>query len=194
MRGREHFLAILLMRAAAVAPALDRLVVEVLARTRLRVGELCALEANAVVRIGATYWLKVPIGKLHNDRYLPLHPLVVELLGTWRSEKVNQDKDLLITDHGRPLDRHGVGRIVKRTGQAAGVGHVHPHRLRHTLATQAEMSDDARTASFGMVRDQEPIRVLGFVSCSRGSELKRDIPAQADHPPPEPHQLQHCVT
>jgi len=126
-----------LMRAAAVAPALDRLVVEVLARTGLRVGELCALEANAVVRIGATYWLKVPIGKLHNDRYLPLHPLVVELLGTWRSEKANQDKDLLITDHGRPLDRHRVGRIVKRTGQAAGVGHVHPHRLRHTLATQA---------------------------------------------------------
>lgn len=53
------------MRAAANAPQLDRLVIEVLARTGLRVGELCALEANAVVRIGATYWLKIPIGKLH---------------------------------------------------------------------------------------------------------------------------------
>jgi site-specific recombinase XerD len=125
------------MRVASTAPPLERLVVEVLARTGLRVGELCALEANAVVRIGATHWLKVPIGKLHNDRYLPLHPLVVELLDAWRSEKANQDKGLLITDRGRPLDRHRVGRIVKRIGHAAGVGHVHPHRLRHTLATQA---------------------------------------------------------
>jgi integrase len=114
-----------LMRAAANAAPLDRLVVEVLARTGLRVGEPCALEANPVVRTGATHWLKVPIGKLHNDRYLPLHPVVAELLEAWRSEEANQDKDLLVTDHGRPLQRHFVARVVRRVGNAAGVGHVH---------------------------------------------------------------------
>ena len=37
------------------------------------------LDADAMVRIGETHWLRVPVGKLHNDRYVPLHPLLVEL-------------------------------------------------------------------------------------------------------------------
>lgn len=126
-----------LMRAAAVAAPLDRLVVEMLARTGLRAGELCALQADAVVRIGATHWLRVPVGKLHNDRYLPLHPILVDLLDDWRATMSADDTGLLISDRGRPLDRHQLGRIVRRVGRAAGIGHVHPHQLRHTLATQA---------------------------------------------------------
>ena len=43
----------------------------------------------------------------------------------------------LLEIDGRPLDRHRVGRIVRRVARAAGLGHVHPHQLRHTLATQA---------------------------------------------------------
>src|SRR5262249_48592361 len=35
------------------------------------------------------------------------------------------------------LDRHLISRIVHRVARAAGVPGVHPHRLRHTLATQA---------------------------------------------------------
>jgi integrase len=121
-----------LMRAATIAAPLDRLVVG------LRAGELCALQADAVVRIGATHWLRVPVGKLHNDRYLPLHPLLIDLLDHWRATAVADDASgLLITDRGRPLDRHLVGRIVRRVGRAAGIGHIHPHQLRHTLATQA---------------------------------------------------------
>jgi hypothetical protein len=43
----------------------------------------------------------------------------------------------LVADHRGPLDRHAISRIVHRVGSAAGVDGVHPHRLRHTLATQA---------------------------------------------------------
>ena len=124
-----------LMRAAATARPLDRLVVEVLARTGLRAGELCALETNAVVRIGGDHWLRVPVGKLRNDRYIPLHPVLVELVDQWRDS--HDSNDLLITDQGRALDRHHVGRIVRRVARTAGIGNVHPHQLRHTLATQA---------------------------------------------------------
>lgn len=126
-----------LMRSAAVAEPLDRLVVEMLARTGLRVGELCALEANAVVRIGAAHWLRVPLGKLRNDRYLPLHPVLVDLLDNWRAD--HPDDAMLITRHdGRPLARDVVARIVRRIARTAGITEaVTPHRLRHTLATQA---------------------------------------------------------
>src|SRR5262249_21933178 len=42
-----------------------------------------------------------------------------------------------VADHRGPLDRHLISRIVHRVARAAGVPGVHPHRLRHTLATQA---------------------------------------------------------
>ncbi len=39
--------------------------------------------------------------------------------------------------NGGPLSRHQITRMINRIGKAAGIGHVHPHQLRHTLVTQA---------------------------------------------------------
>jgi site-specific recombinase XerD len=55
-----------------------RLMVELLARTGMRVGELSGLQDDAVVRKGDGYRLHIPVGKLHNDRYVPLHPMLVD--------------------------------------------------------------------------------------------------------------------
>jgi integrase len=60
---------------------------------------------------------------------------------------------------GERLDRHGAARIVRRVTRRAGITKpVGPHTLRHAFITAGQMSDVAGTASFGMVRDQEPIR------------------------------------
>jgi integrase len=48
-----------------------RLIVELLARTGMRASELGALESDAMVTVGDTHWLRIPVGKLHNDRYVP---------------------------------------------------------------------------------------------------------------------------
>ncbi len=125
-----------LMRAASNADPVDRLVIEMLARTGLRVGELCTLTADAVVFINSRHWLRVPVGKLHNDRYIPLHPQLVELLNDNQTNR-DDDIDRLIIRNGEPLNRHQITRIVSRIARTAGIGHVHPHQLRHTLATQA---------------------------------------------------------
>ena len=140
-----------LMRAAAQADPTRRLIIEMLARTGLRVGELCALPADAVVRMQRRHWLRVPVGKLHNDRYVPLHPQLVELLDAHQTGR-NDDLDRLIVWKGRPLNRHQITRILKRVAKTAGIGHVHPHQLRHTLATQAinrGMSLEAVAAMLG---------------------------------------------
>jgi len=125
-----------LMRAAAVAAPVRRLVVEMLVRTGLRVSELCTLEADAVMFKNGRHWLRVPIGKLHNDRYVPLHPQLLELLDTHQAERTDS-LDRLIVKDSRPLSRDQVARMVVRVAKVAGIGHVHPHQLRHTLATQA---------------------------------------------------------
>jgi integrase/recombinase XerD len=64
-----------LLRAARADPdPLSRLIVELLARTGIRRSELLGLTVDAVVQIGSACWLRIPVGKLHNDRYIPLHP------------------------------------------------------------------------------------------------------------------------
>jgi integrase len=128
----------LMAAARAASDPRDRLVVEVLARTGLRAGELCDLEADAVVRIGDGHWLRVPIGKLRNHRYVPLHPQLVELLADWTAQNLEHIRrhHRLVADERGILDRHLLFRIVRRVGRQAGV-RVHPHQLRHTLATQA---------------------------------------------------------
>ena len=117
----------------------DRLVVELLARTGMRVGELVNLEADAVVQIGANHWLRIPLGKLRNDRYVPLHPQLVTLLAEWTATNLEHIRayQRLGADHRGSLNRHSISRIIHRIGRVAGVPGVHPHRLRHTLATQA---------------------------------------------------------
>jgi site-specific recombinase XerD len=128
----------LLRAAQAERRMLVRVVVEVLLRTGLRVGEFTALAADAVVLIGAGHWLHVPVGKLHDDRYLPLHPHLVTLIGDYRTAHVAPDNPLLLPrENGRPLDRHTTTRLINKAGAAAGLPHIHPHQLRHTLATQA---------------------------------------------------------
>jgi site-specific recombinase XerD len=117
-----------------------RLVAQVLARTGLRASELCELAADAVTRIGNdSYWLRVPVGKLRNDRMIPMHSEVVELFAEWTATNnthIRATRRLLADDH-RPIDRRTVHRIVARIGAIAGIDDMHPHRLRHTLATQA---------------------------------------------------------
>lgn len=129
------------MAAARAHPvARYRLVAQVLARTGLRASELCELAADAVIRIGNdSYWLRVPVGKLRNDRMIPMHPDVVDLFAEWtaaNSDHIRHSRRLL-ADHHDPIDRRTVHRIVARIGAIAGIDDMHPHRLRHTLATQA---------------------------------------------------------
>ena len=115
-----------------------RLMVELLARTGMRVGELAALEDDAMVQISETFWLRIPVGKLHNDRYVPLHPILVDLITDYRRTRgPSHSGQLVVRNDGQPFDRRTIHRYVEAVAKRAGVGHVHPHQLRHTLATQA---------------------------------------------------------
>jgi len=126
------------MRAARSEPRpLLRLALELLGRTGMRVGELCGLEADATVKIGDTHWLRIPVGKLHNDRYIPLHPQLVDMLEEWSQHPDCGVGGRMLNNEGRPLNRHAVARMCDRCARKAGIGHVHPHQLRHTVATQA---------------------------------------------------------
>ncbi len=143
----------LLRAAQAQRRQLIRVTVEVLLRTGLRVSEFTGLRSDAIVHIGAGPWLHVPVGKLREDRYLPLHPQLISLVDDYRAAHVPPEHPLLLPrENGRALDRHTVTRMINKAGAAAGLGHIHPHQLRHTLATQAinrGMSLEAIAAMLG---------------------------------------------
>jgi site-specific recombinase XerD len=144
----------LLQAARAHPDPFVRLVVEMLARTGLRKSELMALRTDAVVQIGTGYWLRVPVGKLHNDRFIPLHPHLKALLDDWITEQRSTGvrSQLVFVDRGRPIPASRVDHALDQVARAAGIGNVTPHQLRHTLATQAinrGMSLEALAALLG---------------------------------------------
>jgi site-specific recombinase XerD len=144
-----------LMRASRSDPdPLSRLIVELLARTGIRKGELLGLTVDAVVQIGSAFWLRIPVGKLHNDRYIPLHPQLKDMLDDWivNHRPTGLRTDRLLLERNRPLTALRVSNALSRLSHDAGIGHVTAHQLRHTLATQAinrGMSLDAIAALLG---------------------------------------------
>jgi site-specific recombinase XerD len=128
----------LLIAARADTDPFVRLCVEMLARTGLRKGEFIRLTIDAVVQIGSAFWLRVPVGKMHTDRYIPLHPQLKTLLDSHLADRPHVLRsELLFHDYGRPITGSKVDAAVTKAATAAGLGHINPHRLRHTLATQA---------------------------------------------------------
>jgi site-specific recombinase XerD len=130
-----------------------RLAVEFLARTGMRIGEFVDLTVDSVVQIGSAFWLRIPLGKLRNDRYIPLHPQLKQLLDDWIAQRpANLRSDYLFIEHGRRITRSRVQGAVHKAARRAGIGHITPHQLRHTLATQAinrGMSLEALAALLG---------------------------------------------
>lgn len=143
----------LLAAARADDDPFVRLAVELLARTGIRRGELLALTVDAVVQIGSAYWLRIPVGKLRTDRYVPLHPELKALIDDWLAARPGAPRsNLLFCEHGRPISTTRLDQALHKASGAAGIGRVTAHQLRHTLATQAlnrGMSLDAIAALLG---------------------------------------------
>ena len=82
-----------------------RLGVELLARPGMRVGELCDPEADAVTIMNGEPWLRIPVGKLHNDRYVPLQPILVELIAEYQASDGPFTPGRLLSGAEGPLRR-----------------------------------------------------------------------------------------
>ena len=88
-------------------------------RTGIRRGELLDLTVDAVVQIGSAYWLRIPIGKLHNDRYIPLHPQLKDLLDDWitHHRPAGLRTERLLIERNRPITAHRVARALTPSGR-----------------------------------------------------------------------------
>lgn len=155
----------------------------------LRIGELLDLELDCVHEIvGHGSWLKVPLGKLDTERMVPLDDETVTLIDRItqtrsagrplthpRSRRPTQ---FLFTHHGRRLSQNAVRSELARSAQAAGIGHVTPHQLRHTYATaliNAGVSLQALMALLGHVSAEMSLRYAHLFDSTVRAEYERAL-------------------
>ena len=120
----------------------DRVLLELLYGSGLRVSELSALDLDAVSLREAEVRV---LGKGRKERLVPLSGKALEALeaylprrGELRDPKTRalDDKALLVTRRGRRLGVRRVQFLVQRYGAlGAGRPDLHPHALRHSCAT-----------------------------------------------------------
>jgi integrase len=155
----------------------------------LRIGELLDLKLDCVHEIGGHgAWLKVPLGKLDTERMVPLDDETVRLIDricTTRSTgkplphpRTGRPTQFLFTHHGRRLSQTTVRKELARSAQAAGIGHVTPHQLRHTYATalvNAGVSLQALMALLGHTSAEMSLRYAHLFDSTVRAEYERAL-------------------
>lgn len=126
----------------------DRCILELLYAAGLRVSELCDMELDAldlqsgIVRV---------FGKGSKERLVPLHNLVLDMLGqylsTWRPAFRPACKKLFLNRSGSGLTRQYIWKMIKKYAAQCGIrSGISPHTFRHSFATHLlEGGADLRT-------------------------------------------------
>jgi len=120
--------------------ARDTAIIEVLAGTGLRVGELLALTIGDIELHERSGSLTVREGKHGSYRTIPLTKEVRTALQAYLSDHPDSDSPdshLWISGHGPITHRSSILRILNKYASRAGIEvDISPHILRHTFATR----------------------------------------------------------
>jgi len=161
----------------------------------LRIGELLDLEMDCVHEVpGNGSWLKVPLGKFDTERMVPLDDDTLDLLDRISSTRsagrplpnprTGRPADFLFTHHGHRLGQNAVRGELARAGEAAGLGKLTPHQLRHTYATalvNAGVSLQALMALLGHVSAQMSLRYGQLFDSTIRTEYERALDLAKAH-------------
>ena len=124
-----------LLVAAGLGPPTEHALISLLALNGLRVSEATGadIEHLGLERGHRTLTITRKGGKVVT---IPLAPRTARAIDLAIGERT--EGPVFLAADGRRLDRHGAGRIVRKTARRAGIGKaVTPHTLRHAFITAA---------------------------------------------------------
>ena len=118
----------------------NKALLELLYASGLRISEALGLEWNDIdfqqnlIRV---------LGKGSKERVIPFSPRAAYWLeeyklrlAPWQKKSTNSHKNaIFLSSWGRPLTRMAAWKILKKRGLEVGLEGLHPHILRHSLAT-----------------------------------------------------------
>jgi integrase/recombinase XerD len=151
----------------------DYAVVMLLARLGVRIGEVADLALDDINwRAGQS-----TVRGKGRSQLLPLPHAVGDAIAAYLQDgrPVNVDTRLVfMTAHppARPMCRTGFAWVVVRAAERAGVGHVNPHRLRHTLASEM-LAGGADLPSIGQVLGHRMIETTAVYAKGDRETLRR---------------------
>ncbi|WEY47502.1 tyrosine-type recombinase/integrase [Weissella confusa] len=114
----------------------DRAIVEFLASTGVRVGEIVNLNINAIKLDDRS---AIVLGKGNSEREVYFDARTKIHLERYLKTRTDTNEALFVSNK-IPNNRLTIGTIeaiVKKIGEKSSVSHVHPHKFRRTLATRA---------------------------------------------------------
>lgn len=146
--------------------------------TGMRIGEMRALPLNAMEPFGPdTYSLRVPVGKTHSERLIPLDERTVELIQSIIAQRACRQKRrlpakrrrLMMIDHwGRHLTQQSYSRIIKElTAHIDTTENIYCHRLRHTYATQMARAGMPVPALMKLLGHRTPKMTMRYVEVAQ---------------------------
>lgn len=112
--------------------------------TGIRIGECLHLKKDSMRHLGPNQWaLHVPLGKLHNERWVPMdndaHTVFHRILSLTAPAPLDSANPtspfLLAPPDGKRVSYDRLRRALKNASLRAGCTPVRPHQLRHTFAT-----------------------------------------------------------
>lgn len=107
-------------------------------RSGVRIGELVCLEPDCLVRdLRDNVFLKVPLGKLYNERMVPLDDEARDVLLALQRQCPRGSPFLILKEISRIDLRRRLSAALKEAAEGLDIpGAVVSHRLRHTYATE----------------------------------------------------------
>jgi len=126
----------------------DRLILELLYSTGMRVSELCELQLksvqfkelkNNIEQENEDYKFITIKGKGQKERIVPLKKNILNLLKTYINSNIKKGQKYLFYSNSkeRHINRRTIENIIKKTALKAGIDplKVSPHTMRHSFAT-----------------------------------------------------------
>lgn len=148
--------------------------------TGMRLGECVDLSPDCLRHLGDNQWaLHVPVGKLHNERWVPVDDevrLVVERLLFLRTVLPGSQAPFLLP---RPRGRNVLCTALRAALQNAAVQagipvRIVPHQLRHTFATEMLRAGVSLPALMKMLGHRTARMTLRYVEITQ-QDLQREF-------------------
>lgn len=114
----------------------DICIIEILANTAIRIGELASLNVDDIKLSERKGSLSVRYGKGRLSREIPLNHDARDAIRNYLGTRRQKSGSLIMGQRGERMTANGLWRVVKKYAQYAEVLDMRVHDLRHTVLTR----------------------------------------------------------
>jgi integrase len=155
--------------------------------TGMRIGETADLSPDCLRHLHGDQWaLHVPVGKLHNDRWVPVdeevRSIVARLQYLRRLPPAAPPEFLLPRPKGRQELCCDLRAALNQSSAQAGIeAHIVPHQMRHTYATTMLRAGVSLPALMKLLGHRTANMTLRYVEITQ-QDLQREFHLVRNHP------------